>query len=339
MKTAALIAVLGLFGPASERLVFLGDSITDGHTLPLLVRQALGDQAPVCINAGVAGDTAAGMRKRLERDVVPRRPTRVLLSVGINDVLRGVSVADYEADVAAISERLKQDRIPLILLTPTILGPRHEAAETRSDEYVLALRRLAEKERYPVADVRQRMREHRQSGPELLEPDQIHLTFEGYRLMARAVLESLGHADAGIAKELHPEPMAGLLPRWTIRPLGRDAWKDLILPQSGAAAHWWVDQERRRGFAVELDKDFGGEKRFEATALLESPVARDVFLNTGADLQSVTLNGVLRWKNEGWTGWHAGKERLPARLIAGSNRIRIETGTSFFLSVTDENNW
>ena len=64
-----------------RRLVFVGDSITDGHTLPLLVRQALADAkkpVPVVINAGVAGDTAAGMRKRLERDVLSRKPTLVL---------------------------------------------------------------------------------------------------------------------------------------------------------------------------------------------------------------------------------------------------------------------
>ena len=87
------LALLVLFlVPQEERIVFLGDSITDGHTLPLLVRQAAG---ATCINAGVAGDTAAGMMKRLDRDVLPRRPGRVALSVGINDVLRNVAPTDY----------------------------------------------------------------------------------------------------------------------------------------------------------------------------------------------------------------------------------------------------
>jgi len=47
MKIALLLAVLGLCRPAPERVVFLGDSITDGHTLPLLIREAIGDRAPV----------------------------------------------------------------------------------------------------------------------------------------------------------------------------------------------------------------------------------------------------------------------------------------------------
>src|SRR5437868_7141306 len=100
------------------RLVFVGDSITDGHTLPLLVRQALADAgtSAVVINAGVAGDTAAGMRRRLDRDVLPRRPSTVLFSAGINDVLRGVQAADYEADVSAVVEALDRKKVPVVLL-------------------------------------------------------------------------------------------------------------------------------------------------------------------------------------------------------------------------------
>src|SRR5262245_867127 len=197
MRMSAALFVVLLLGAEPERLVFLGDSITDGHTLPLLVRQALGERAPVCINAGVAGDTAAGMRKRLERDVLPRRPTRVVLSVGINDVLRNIPASDYEADVTAISDRLKRESVPLLILTPTILGPKHAGAEKRLEEYIAVLRRLAAKESYSVAEVHARMQE----GRELLETDQVHLTFEGYRIMARAVLDGLGHKDVPVPAE------------------------------------------------------------------------------------------------------------------------------------------
>jgi lysophospholipase L1-like esterase len=322
--------------PQEERIVFLGDSITDGHTLPLLVRQATG---AICINAGVAGDTAAGMRKRLDRDVLTRRPGRVALSVGINDVLRNVAPADYEADVAAIVERIKNQRIAMILLTPTILGPKHAEAEKRLADYVAVLRRIASKEGAAVAEVHEQMARARTEGRELLEPDQVHLTFAGYRVMARAVLDAMGRADHAVPDALTLEPMAGLMREWTVRALPDGAPKELRLPQSAPAAHWWFDQERRRGFAVELDKAVGAGKRFRAAATIESKEARDVFFNTGADLDEIRLNGRVLWKSEGWTGWHAGKERIPARLSAGANAVEIESGSSFFLSVTDENNW
>src|SRR4051794_22623209 len=104
---AAIVWALGLLAAAfptsanvkPQRIVFLGDSITDGNTLIELVHQAVADAGltpPVCINAGVASDTAALMVKRLDRDVLPRRPDLVLLSAGINDVLHNVDPADYE---------------------------------------------------------------------------------------------------------------------------------------------------------------------------------------------------------------------------------------------------
>ncbi|RPH51022.1 MAG: hypothetical protein EHM91_01500 [Planctomycetota bacterium] len=339
MRLALIVLVLAPAPGEPERLVFLGDSITDGHTLPLLVRQALGDRSPVCINAGVAGDTAAGMRKRLERDVLSRRPTRVALSVGINDILRKVPPSEYEADVTAISERLKREAVPMLILTPTILGPKHAEPEKRLAEYLSILRRLASKEGYPVAEVHALMQEGRAAGRELIESDQVHLTFDGYRVMARAVLEGLGRRDVPIPAEMTLEPMAGLVRQWTIRGLPDGTPAALTLPQSATPAHWWVDQERRRGFAVELDKTVGPAKRFAASAVLEAKDARDVFFNTGAQLESITLNGRLLWRSEGWTGWHAGKERIAARLAPGRNTIEIESGNAFFLSVTEENHW
>jgi hypothetical protein len=86
MRVSPPVAIIVLlFGAASTavaldepaRLVFIGDSITDGHTLPLLVEHALTDAkkpVPRCINAGVASDTAALMRARLERDVLVHPP-------------------------------------------------------------------------------------------------------------------------------------------------------------------------------------------------------------------------------------------------------------------------
>src|SRR5687768_6635701 len=75
-------------GPPAERVVFIGDSITDGHTCPLLFEQSLREAkkpVPVCLNAGVAGDTAAGVRRRLDRDVLSHQPTLAVLMIGTND--------------------------------------------------------------------------------------------------------------------------------------------------------------------------------------------------------------------------------------------------------------
>jgi acyl-CoA thioesterase-1 len=334
--------------PLRDRLVFVGDSITDGHTLPLLVRQAFVDArgpVPVVLNAGVAGDTAAGMRKRLARDVLSRRPTFVLFSAGINDVLRGVKVADYAADVSAVAEELGKKKVPLILLTTTTLGPKHPKADARLADFNAAVRRVAKKHGLVVAEVNALMRK---GGPGLLEPDQVHLTFAGYRVMARAVLDALGRRDFAVPKELKLEVLPGVVRSWkvralkgaldekAVRALAPDAsWKALELPQKGPLEHWWQDQERRRGFAQGLDKLAGPAPAYVGVAVVESPTRYGAFLNTGAQLEEVWLNGARVYRSEGWTGWHAGKERVPIVLREGRNVLVIRTGPAFFVSITD----
>ncbi len=339
---------------ASEaRYVFVGDSITDGHTLPLLVRQALseaGKPVPLVLNAGVAGDTAAGMRARLQRDVLSRKPTLVLFSAGINDVLRGVQPENYEKDVSRAAAKLAENKVPLVLLTTTVLGPKHEKADRKLSEFNAALARVAVKYHCKVAGVNALMKQERQKGAALLEPDQVHLTFAGYRVMARAVLDALGHKDVKVPGELKVELMPGVVREWKVKALQKPnalddktvqhlkpdaSWKTLVLPQKEPRKHWWEDQERRRGFAFSLDKLAGPGKAHVGVATLQARTPRKVYLNTGAQLTAVWLNGKRVYKSEAWTGWHAGKERIRVELTRGENILVIETGPAFFLSLTD----
>jgi lysophospholipase L1-like esterase len=117
--------------------VFAGDSSTDGNTYLLLIRQALAGArraVPGCINAGVSTDSMRGIRQRLERDVFVHRPTLVVVSAGTHDAIHKVPAADYEADVRAIAARLRRKCIPLLLLTPGLLGGELAKAETRLAE-------------------------------------------------------------------------------------------------------------------------------------------------------------------------------------------------------------
>jgi lysophospholipase L1-like esterase len=339
-----------------QRIVFLGDSITDGNTYPLLVRQALaeaGRPVPVCVNAGVAGDTPAGMRKRLERDVLVHRPTLVTLSAGINDVLHKVKPDDYEKDVRAIAGQLRDRKVSLLILTTTVLGPKHEEADRALAAYNAILHGVAKDYGCRVAEVNDAMQAARKAGKDLLSDDQVHLTFAGYRVLTRAVLDGLGHKDVPVPRELKVEPLPGIIRQWQVRPAPDrpldekavaalqpgDGWKTYTLPEKDALANWWLDQERQRGFAVSLAKLVGPAKGAQGIAVVEADKPRQVFFNTGAQLQTVWLNGRRIYHSEGWTGWHAGKERVAARLEAGKNTVVIETGGEFFLSVTDGDDW
>jgi len=199
------------------------------------------------------------------------------------------------------------------------------------------------------------MQKARSAGKKVLEEDQVHPNYEGHRLMAAIVLRALGHPKVPLPRHMRVGVMPGILRNWKIRPTGEKempldektvrtlkpdgGWKGLHLPDKTSQSNWWLDQERKRGFAVGLDKKFGRAKSYLGIASLEAKRAHPVFFNTGAQLQTIWLNGKRIYHNQGWTGWHAGKERIKALLKPGPNIIVIETGSDFFLSITPDNRW
>jgi RNA polymerase sigma factor (sigma-70 family) len=342
--------------PVRERIVFVGDSSTDGNTYLMLVRQGLaraGRPVPACINAGVSMDTAHGVRQRLERDVFPHRPTLVVFSAGIEDAIVDVAPADYEADVRAMADQVRAEGVPLLLLTTGVPGPGLAKVEPRLAEYNAILHRLAGEFGCRLADVNRRMREARDAGLVVVEADNVNPNFEGQRLIARAVLDALDYSDVPAPTELSVGALPGVLKEWRVRvapggqpgldertvaALDPDAagWTTYALPEKGPARTWWLEQERKRGFALSLDKLVGPAKLYQGAAYLQADGPKVAFLHTGAHLQSVWLNGQCVYRGSGWTGWHAGKECVPVQLLAERNLFVIETGADFFLSVTDD---
>ncbi len=68
-------------------------------------------------NAGVSGDTTAAGRQRLAfvLDRLERKPDLVLLGLGGNDMLRGVSPRETEANLTVMLDELKKRDIPAVL--------------------------------------------------------------------------------------------------------------------------------------------------------------------------------------------------------------------------------
>ena len=105
--------------PARETVVFLGNSITGGHglpvetTFPLRLGAALGLRVR---NAGISGDTTAGALARIERDVLAHRPKLVVVELGANDAFRRVPVETTLDNLRAIVRRLRQDGAGVLLL-------------------------------------------------------------------------------------------------------------------------------------------------------------------------------------------------------------------------------
>lgn len=113
-------------------LVVLGDSLTAGYGLPpgdgftdrLEARLVAEGRAVTVVNAGVSGDTSAGGRARFDWSV-GHNADALIVALGGNDALRGLPPAGLRDNLAAILERAKQRKLPVLLagmMAPRNLG-------------------------------------------------------------------------------------------------------------------------------------------------------------------------------------------------------------------------
>jgi acyl-CoA thioesterase-1 len=118
-------------------LVVLGDSLTAGYGLPadqafpVQLQKALAAKglAVNVINAGVSGDTSSGGLARLDWSV-SEETDAVIVELGANDALRGISPAITEKALDAILGRLTGRGIPVLLCG--MLAPPNMGAEYTS---------------------------------------------------------------------------------------------------------------------------------------------------------------------------------------------------------------
>lgn len=114
--------------PRPLRYVALGDSYTIGTSVApserwpdqLVARLALSSPGPpleLIGNLGVNGRTSADVIAGQLPRLWPLRPEFVTLLVGVNDVVQGVPLARYRANVAEILEGLLADLAPDRVLT------------------------------------------------------------------------------------------------------------------------------------------------------------------------------------------------------------------------------
>jgi acyl-CoA thioesterase-1 len=126
--------------PARPKIVALGDSLTAGlglvesESYPVLLQRKIdaeGYEFEV-VNAGVSGDTTAGGLRRL--DWALEGDVRILIvALGGNDGLRGLSVADMKRNLSAIIERARERGVTVILAGM-------EAPPNYGQEYATAFR-------------------------------------------------------------------------------------------------------------------------------------------------------------------------------------------------------
>jgi len=105
-------------GKEGIRVVAFGSSNTeigwhsDGHHgwpcwLSCIFRASVGRHIQM-MNAGIGGDTAAGLLKRIDRDVLPIHPHLVIITIGGNDQFQKHSLSDFEANLRKLESILRE---------------------------------------------------------------------------------------------------------------------------------------------------------------------------------------------------------------------------------------
>ncbi len=108
----------------AKSIVVLGDSISasygidvDQGWVSLLQKKLQQENKPYTIfNESISGDTTAGGLARIDKALDLHKPTIVLLELGANDGLRGLSPKKMKHNLAEISRRVQQRGATVLLL-------------------------------------------------------------------------------------------------------------------------------------------------------------------------------------------------------------------------------
>ncbi len=116
-----------------------------------------------CVDASAkTPETSAGLLKRLQKDVLDKKPTYVLVSCGVNDVhlgKKGVALPQFKENMTKIVEGAQAAGIKVILLTATMIGEDETTDENRTlTHYNEAVRELAKAKNCTLVDVHAAMK-------------------------------------------------------------------------------------------------------------------------------------------------------------------------------------
>jgi acyl-CoA thioesterase-1 len=189
-------------GAAAETLLIVGDSLSAAYGIPVetgwvaLLQQQLAAEHPgwKIVNASISGDTTANARARIPQAISTHQPEVVVLELGGNDGLRGLSLQAMRDNLAAMIELAQAHNAGILLIgvdLPPNYGPRY------TEKFRAVYQSLA-------ADYRVSLLPSLLDGvgtrTELMQTDGIHPNGKAQAQIAERVRESLepllNHRDA-----------------------------------------------------------------------------------------------------------------------------------------------
>jgi lysophospholipase L1-like esterase len=219
--------------PGEKRVVFFGDSITDGWRL--------NEYFPGrdFVNRGISGQVTGEMLGRMKADVIDLQPAAVLLLAGTNDIARGTPLSAIENNLVMIADLAETYKIkPMFASVLPVsdyhkdVNPRNEMTRAHPPAAILELNRWIEafcKQRhYPYVDYFTPLVDASGQIKTDLADDGLHPNAAGYRIMAPVAM--------GALSILNPAPPVSSKRAPKVRPEPKPAPEQALTPAPKTAA-------------------------------------------------------------------------------------------------------
>lgn len=182
-------------GEGKKRILVLGDSITAGYGLereeayPALLQEKVNAAglAYEVVNAGVSGDTTAGGLRRIDWALGQRGADVLVIALGGNDGLRGVSPEQTEKNLAGIISKARAKNPAMKILIAGMQMPANLGAKY-VESFKQTFSKVAAAEKTELLPF---LLEGVGGDATLNQPDRIHPTADGQRRIAELIWPKL----------------------------------------------------------------------------------------------------------------------------------------------------
>ncbi len=196
----------------ADRIIFFGDSLTAlaGQEAPKnivtrgyvrIVREKL-QETHKDLNLEVdwvatGGHTVPDLLARVDKDVIARKPTIVVIQIGCNDARR-LARDRFKSSLEELIDRLQKARIQVIQCTLTSVGEKHDGTnkdDPRLEEFAQVEREVARARNVPLNDLRKAFVAYwKKNNPDnkpsgILTYDGNHFNDTGHRFVAEQMLK------------------------------------------------------------------------------------------------------------------------------------------------------
>ena len=145
----------------------------------------------------VATPTRFDLIKRVEKDVIAKKPTIVVIQIGCNDARR-ISAETFKSSLEELIDRLQKEKIQVVQCTLTSVGEKHDGTnkdDPKLDQFAEIERQVAQAKKVPINDLRKAFVEYwKKNNPEnkgsgVLTYDGNHFNDAGHKFVAEQMLK------------------------------------------------------------------------------------------------------------------------------------------------------